>query len=183
MRIAVFCGSRPGRDSAFERAAAAAGAGIAAAGWEMIYGGEATGLMKTVADAALAGGARVTGVVPDIGPLQEHRHPGLTTYIPVADMPQRKQAMLQLADAFLCLPGGLGTLDEFGDVMTADLLGLFDKPVVLFNTEGYYNRLKRLIDQMIREGFADREIRRFLKVSGDWAAVKAFLEGYGKGRR
>lgn len=176
MKIAVFLGSRPGSKPLYRETAEKVGAWIAAEGHSLIYGGEDMGLMGVLADAALRGGASVTGVVPDIPFLKEQRHPGLTEVIPVKDMAERKREMMARADLFLCLPGGMGTLDEFTDVMVSVQLGLMDKPCVLFDAGGYYRAFGAFLRQMTEEGFLDASLLAAVRITDDLAEVGALLD-------
>jgi uncharacterized protein (TIGR00730 family) len=140
-RVAVYCGSANGTDPAFLAEARALGATIAAAGLGLVYGGANVGLMGAVADAALAGGAEVIGILPDLLADKEIAHTGLTSLELVPTMHQRKARMVELADAFLALPGGYGTLEEVLEAVTWAQLRLHAKPCILINTAGYWNGL------------------------------------------
>src|ERR1700678_2484591 len=140
-RVAVYCGSANGNDPAYLAEARALGAAIAAAGLGLVYGGAGVGLMGAVADAALAGGAEVIGVLPDVLAGKEIAHPGLTRLELVSTMHERKARMAALADAFLILPGGYGTLEELMGVVTWAQLRIHNKPVVLINIVGYWDGL------------------------------------------
>ena len=135
-RVAVYCGSANGTDPAFLAEARALGATIAAAGLGLVYGGANVGLMGAVADAALAGGAEVIGILPDLLADKEIAHTGLTSLELVPTMHQRKARMVELADAFLALPGGYGTLEEVLEAVTWAQLRLHAKPCILINTAG-----------------------------------------------
>ncbi len=139
--MAVYCGSASGNDPAFLAEATALGKAIAAAGLGMVYGGASVGLMGAVADAALAGGAEVIGVLPEVLAGSEIAHAGLTRLEVVATMHARKARMVKLADAFLILPGGYGTLDEMMEIVTWKQLRLHAKPCILINTAGYWDGL------------------------------------------
>ena len=151
--LCVYCGASSGGDAAFTDHARAFGAACAARGLGIVYGGGGVGLMGSVADAALAGGGRVVGVIPSS---MESEIPatGLTELIVVDDMHARKRTMFELADAFVSLPGGLGTLDETIEVLTWRQLGLHDRPIMLANREGYWDPLLSLIDHVVATGFA-----------------------------
>ncbi len=139
--VAVYCGSANGNDPAFLAEAKALGAAIAASGLGLVYGGACVGLMGAVADAALAGGSEVVGVLPEILAGKEIAHAGLTRLELVPTMHKRKARMAALADAFLVLPGGYGTLEELLEVVTWAQLRLHAKPCILINTAGYWNGL------------------------------------------
>ena len=157
--------------------AVALGAAIAAAGLGMVYGGASVGLMGTVADAALAGGAEVIGVLPEVLAGSEIAHAGLTQLEVVATMHERKARMVKLADAFLMLPGGYGTLDEMMEIVTWKQLRLHAKPCILINTAGYWDGLLEFLDSTVAAGFLKAENRQLLQVAGDAAeAVKMVVK-------
>ena len=168
-RIAVYCGSAHGNDPAFLTEAVALGAAIAAAGLGMVYGGASVGLMGAVADAALAGGAEVIGVLPEVLAGSEIAHAGLTRLEVVPTMHTRKARMVKLADAFLILPGGYGTLDELMEIVTWKQLRLHSKPCVLINTAGYWDGLLSFLDSTVAAGFLKPENRKLLQVAGNAA--------------
>jgi uncharacterized protein (TIGR00730 family) len=165
-RVAVYCGSANGSDPAFLAEARALGTAIAAAGLGMVYGGASVGLMGAVADAALAGGAEVIGVLPEILSGSEIAHRGLTRLEMVSTMHERKARMVKLADAFLMLPGGYGTLDEMMEIVTWKQLRLHAKPCVLINTAGYWDGLLAFLDRAVDAGFLKAENRGLLEVVG-----------------
>jgi uncharacterized protein (TIGR00730 family) len=142
--------------------ATALGKAIAAAGLGLVYGGACVGLMGAVADAAMAGGAEVIGVLPEVLSGKEIAHAGLTTLELVPTMHERKARMAMLADAFLVLPGGYGTLDELMEMVTWAQLGLHAKPCILINTLGYWNGLLTFLDSTVAAGFLKAENRRLL---------------------
>ena len=113
--------------------------------------------MGAVADAVLAGGGKVIGVIPDVKLIQERRHPGLTECIETKDMAERKQKMIELADAYVALPGGPGTLDEISEVICPARLGIENKACVLFDTDGYYQALKKIFEEMVEVGFSEKK--------------------------
>jgi uncharacterized protein (TIGR00730 family) len=126
---------------------------MAGAGWDLVYGGTSIGLMGAAADAALAGGVEAIGVLPQALQDREIAHRGLTKLHLVASMHERKALMASLSDAFIALPGGYGTLDEFFEIVTWAQLNIHSKPCVLINTDGYYDFLLRFLDHSVREGF------------------------------
>jgi hypothetical protein len=152
-RVAVYCGSADGNHPAFRAEAKALGAGLAAAGLGLVYGGANSGLMGAVADAALAGGAEVIGVLPEVLTGREIAHTGLTALEFVPTMHERKARMHELADAFIALPGGFGTLDELIEALTWAQLGMHAKPCILVNTLGYWDGLIRFLDTAATTGF------------------------------
>jgi uncharacterized protein (TIGR00730 family) len=162
--VAVFCGSRLGANPAFEAAARALGTGLAAAGIRLVYGGGKLGLMGVLADAVLAAGGQVRGVIPDFLVEWEVAHPGVTDMVVTASMHARKQRMAEEADAFITMPGGLGTLDETIEIITWRLLRLHDKPVLLCDVEGSTAPLRAMIDASIANGFAAPEARNTYEV-------------------
>lgn len=174
-RVAVYCGSAPGNHPAFLAEARALGAALAAAGIGVVYGGANVGLMGAVADAALAGGAEVIGVLPEILSGREIAHTGLTRIEIVATMHQRKARMVALADAFLILPGGYGTLDEMIEIVTWSQLRLHAKPCIAINTIGYWNGLLSFLDTAVDAGFLQPENRKLLQVANNAEEAVASL--------
>jgi len=176
-RVAVFCGSAHGANPAFAAEARALGAAIAAAGLGMVYGGASVGLMGTVADAALAAGADVIGVLPKVLTGRELEHTGLTRLELVPSMHVRKARQVELADAFLVLPGGYGTMDEMIEVVTWAQLGMHAKPCILINTVGYWNGLLAFLDTAVEAGFIKPQNRGLVRVAANaQEAVKMVLE-------
>jgi uncharacterized protein (TIGR00730 family) len=170
-RVAVYCGSSNGSSSAFLAEAQALGTAIAQAKLGMVYGGASVGLMGAVADAALAGGAEVIGVLPQLLSNTEVVHSTLTRLEIVSTMHKRKARMVKLADAFLILPGGYGTLDEMMEIVTWKQLRLHAKPCILINTAAYWNGLLDFLDSTVTAGFLRSENRTLLQVATD--AVEA----------
>ena len=172
-RVCVYCGSANGSNPAFRAEATALGKAIAQAGMGLVYGGANVGLMGAVADAALAAGAEVVGVLPDVLAGKEIAHIGLTALETVPTMHERKARMAELADAFLVLPGGYGTLDELMEAVTWAQLGLHAKRCILINTAGYWNGLLEFLDSTVEAGFLKTENRQLLLVASSAAdAVK-----------
>src|SRR6186713_2530087 len=151
--LCIFCGSSPGNRPAYAALAAAAGALIARRGLTLVYGGGRVGLMGALAEAALAGGGRVVGVIPQMLIDREVGHAGLSQLHVVRTMSERKLLMGDLADAFLALPGGIGTMDELFEAWTWTQLGLHRKACGLLNHGGYYDDLVRFLDHAVAEGF------------------------------
>jgi uncharacterized protein (TIGR00730 family) len=174
--VAVFCGSRAGHDPAGHKAAADLGTGLAARGIRLIYGGGRTGLMGALADATLAAGGHVTGVIPDFLTRMEVAHTGVTALHVTESMHTRKRMMFDLADAFITLPGGLGTLDETVEMITWRQLGLHGKPVLLCNAGGWADTLLAALESTIAQGFAGVEARGLFDVLADVPAVLARLD-------
>jgi len=175
-RVAVYCGSANGNDPAFRAEAVALGTELAAAGLGLVYGGANSGLMGAVADAALAGGAEVIGVLPEVLSGLEIAHTGLTSLEYVPTMHERKARMHQLADAFIALPGGYGTLDELLEAVTWAQLGMHAKPCILVNTLGYWDGLLRFLDSAMTAGFlrpANHELLIVAKNAADAVRIAA----------
>ena len=152
--LCVYCGSWRGHDPGLEDFAHAFGAACAARGIELIYGGGGIGLMGTVADAALANGGRVVGIIPRSLLEAEPPFSNVTELVVVDSMHERKERMFQRADGFVVLPGGLGTLDETIEMITWRQLGFHDKPIVLANPRSYWNPLLILFNHIVNQGFA-----------------------------
>ena len=169
--ICVYCGSAPGKDPAFAAEAKAAGTLIAEQGLTLIYGGGKVGLMGLVADAALAAGGEVVGVMPADLVNQEIGHTGLTELVVVNSMHERKWKMAELGDAFLSLPGGPGTFEEFIEQWTWALLGFHAKPCGFANVNGYYEPWRATVRQMIDAGFVADQYGEMLIYEPTTAAV------------
>mgnify|MGYP003584257268 FL=1 len=166
--ICVYCGSRPGVDPAFAAVAAQVGHWIGRHGGQLVYGGGGGGLMGIVADAALAAGGRVVGVIPRALVELEHAHRGCTELIVVETMHERKRIMAERADAFLALPGGIGTFEEFFETWTWRQLGYHNKPLGLLNQHGYYEAMLRFIDHCVASGFMDGSQMQLMNADDDW---------------
>ena len=164
-RVAVYCGSANGTNPAFVAEARALGAAIAAAGLGMVYGGACVGLMGAVADAALDAGAEVIGVLPAVLTGRELEHTRLTRLELVPSMHVRKARIVELADAFLVLPGGYGTMDEMVEVVTWAQLGMHAKPCILINTAGYWDGLLAFLDTAVAAGFIKAKNRGLVQVA------------------
>jgi len=158
-RVCVFCGSSPGFDPAYVQAARAMGTTLGRRGLSLVYGGASVGLMGAMADAALAAGAHVTGVIPSSMVTREIAHPSLHDLRVVATMHERKALMADLADAFVALPGGIGTLDETFEILTWAQLGLHGKPLGFLNVSGFYDPLLAFLEHGIAQRFIRAEHR------------------------
>lgn len=169
--VVVFCGSRVGHDPAWRNAAEALGRGLASSGIQLIYGGGRVGLMGAVADGALAGGGLVTGIIPDFLRAREVAHPGVTDLHVTDTMHRRKALMFERADAFVTLPGGLGTLDETIEIMTWRQLGLHDRPLLIANLNGWATDLLTLLNSFVTDGFTDASSRALYEVLPDVPAI------------
>jgi uncharacterized protein (TIGR00730 family) len=165
--ITVFCGSNAGSRPDYLAAAAELGRVLARRGLTLVYGGASVGLMGQVADAALAAGGTVVGIIPEALKAKELEHRGLTELHVVDSMHTRKQMMASRGDGFLALPGGVGTLEELFEVWTWAQLGHHHKPCGLLDVGGYYDRLAEFLDHMVVEGFVRREHRSMLMVDTD----------------
>ncbi|GAA2800787.1 LOG family protein [Crossiella cryophila] len=177
MRVCVFCGSSPGKGEKYVEAATRLGTVLAEQGVELIYGGASVGTMGVVADAALAAGGRVQGVIPQGLWDREVAHHGLTELHVVADMHERKAKMAALSDAFITLPGGLGTFEELFEVWTWAVLGIHRKPIALLDVDGYYQRLREFVNHAVEEEFVAPEYRDLVFVEEDPLRVlKTFAE-------
>src|SRR5689334_2627522 len=160
--ICVFCGASAGRVEAYRAAAEAVGRTLARRGIRVVYGGGRLGLMGAVADAALAAGGQVTGVIPRGLVDRELAHPGLQELVIVETLHERKAQMEARADAFLTLPGGLGTLEELAEVLSWAQLDLHAKPIGLLDVGGYFGPLEEFLDRAVAEGFLAQRHRRLL---------------------
>ena len=177
-RLAVYCGSSMGSDPAFADAARALGEEMAARGIGLVYGGGRLGLMGVVADAALAAGGHVVGVIPQHLVDDELAHPGLPQLEVVASMHERKARMAELADAFVALPGAAGTLEELFEAWTWGMLGLHAKPAVLVDVDGFWQPLLAQLRRMVDDGYLDARRLDALGVVTEPAELLAFVERY-----
>lgn len=177
MKVCVFCGSAPGARPVYLEAAKALGTGLARAGHELVYGGASVGTMGAVADAALAEGGRVIGVIPRSLVDREIAHQGLSELVVVDSLAARKERMFDRSDAFVSLPGGYGTLDETFEALTLQQLGGPRHPVVFVDLEGFYASLIAFLDHAAQEGLVQRAHRSFVTVVPDVAGALAALQG------
>ena len=169
--VCVFCGSNRGARAVYAETARLVGSTIAQRGLKLVYGGAAVGLMGVLADAALAAGGEVVGVIPAALVKREIAHGGLTALHPVSSMHERKAMMADLSDGFIALPGGVGALEELFEVWTWGQLGHHKKPVGLLNVESFFNPLIAFLDQIESERFMRKEHREMLIVSQDPAEL------------
>lgn len=165
--VGVFCGAHHGNRIAYERSARDLATAIVGTGARLIYGGSAVGLMGVVADKCVADGIEVVGVIPDFMVQAEVAHRGVTDLRIVASMSERKELIIQLADVFVALPGGLGTLDELLEVLTLNQLGIIAKPAGLLDSEGYFSALLDQLRHGRNEGFIAADVIELLSVSAD----------------
>lgn len=173
--VCVFCGARTGAEPRFSALAREAGERLARAGVTLVYGGGSVGMMGVLADAALAAGGEVIGVIPSVLMAREVGHRGLTRLEVVADMQLRKQRMIALSDAFLTLPGGLGTLDEVFEVLTLRQLGEHAKPIVAVSDRGYFDALAASLRAFVVHGLAAERDVAALELHPTVAAALARL--------
>ena len=161
--ICVYCGSRPGTEPAFAEAAREVGLWIAQNKGQLVYGGGHNGLMGMMADACLQAGGRVVGVIPKALVEKEWAHSGCSELHVVENMHERKRLMAERADAFLAMPGGIGTFEEFFEVWTWRQLGYHDKPVGLLNIQGYYDNLLAFLSTSVQQGFMNAEQMQLIR--------------------
>jgi len=176
--VTVFCGSSVGGDAAFASAAEGLGRALATSGRTLVYGGGRVGLMGRVADAALAAGGHVIGVIPEALMAREIGHRGLPDLRVVGSMHERKALMVALGDAFVAMPGGFGTLDELFETVTWSQLGIHAKPIGLLNVSGYFDFLLRFADRAASDGFVRAAHRDLLVVASEPAALLNDLEAF-----
>lgn len=177
-RVCVFAGSSDGARPEYREAAQDLGRALVDRQLGLVYGGARLGLMGVLADAVLAAGGRVTGIIPEHLVAREVAHHGLSELHVVTSMHERKARMAAISDGFIALPGGLGTLEELFEVLTWAQLGLHGKPCGLLNVRGYFDGLLAHIDRSIAEGFVRSDSRRLLLVSGHADALLGQCEQY-----
>jgi uncharacterized protein (TIGR00730 family) len=178
MRICVYAGSNPGTNPAYAEAAAELARLLASRDIGVVYGGGKVGLMGILADAALAADGEVIGVIPQDLMDREVGHGGVTELHVVASMHERKALMAELSDAFVALPGGIGTLEELIEVYTWSQLGLHDKPMGMLNVAGYYDGLAALLDHAVQEGFLRSQHRAALHTAATPAELLGLFVGW-----
>lgn len=174
--VCVYCGSSKGVLDSYAQTAKEIAKALAQRNIRIVYGGGHVGLMGIVADAALQAGTEVIGIIPEHIRAKEVQHTGLTELHVVPDMHTRKRMMVERSDAFIILPGGLGTLDEAFEILTWKKLNLHDKPIILFNYEGYWDPFLELIDRTIEQGFSATQDRRLFGVATSVSEVMALLQ-------
>jgi uncharacterized protein (TIGR00730 family) len=175
--VCVFCGSSFGDAPAFREAARAIGTGIAQMGYSLVFGGGGLGLMGDVAKAALEGGSDIQGIMPAFLQALEPEVSPQEKLIVTPHMQERKNLMLQMSDAFLVLPGGLGTFDEFFEVVTEAQLGVHAKPIIVVNVRGYFDPLDAMLHATIKAGFAKDKILKLYYLADGAEAALEILEG------
>jgi uncharacterized protein (TIGR00730 family) len=178
MRVCVYAGSNPGSNPAYAEATTALGNELAARGIGIVYGGGKVGLMGVIADTVLAAGGEAIGVMPQALIDREIGHAGLTELKVVDSMHERKALMAELADAFIALPGGIGTLEELIEIYTWSQLGIHDKACGVLNVRGYYDGLATFLDHAVSEGFLRAQHRAVLSISADPAELLDALAAY-----
>lgn len=176
--VCVFAGSSPGARPEYAAAARTLGRSLVGEGTSLVYGGGSVGLMGVLADEVLAGGGSVLGVIPRALFEREVAHAGLTELRVVESMHERKAQMAELADAFIALPGGMGTLEELFETLTWGQLGYHDKPCGLLNIAGYWDGMLAALDRAVRERFLADEHRRMLLVEREPSALLSLLRSY-----
>ena len=177
-RVCVFCGSNPGHESSFLEAATKLGTEIGLRGIGLVFGGSRLGMMGAVADAALAVGSEVIGVMPEDLHHKGISHSGLSELVILPSMHARKAYQANLGDAFIAVPGGFGTLDEIAEILTWAQLGLHSKPCGLFNVNSYFDDLVRFFDSSVQQGFLKPEHREMLFVHSDPGQLLDAFQGY-----
>ena len=177
-RVCVFAGSSSGAHPEYNETARMLGTALALRGIGLVYGGGGGGLMGVLADAVLSGGGQATGIIPEPLADRELAHFGLSELRVVSSMHERKAEMENLADAFIALPGGLGTLEEFTEIWTWAQLGIHAKPCGLLNTIGYYDALLQFIDNMVNEQFVQQIYREMIVVDDDVDRLLDAMENY-----
>ncbi|CAI8921736.1 MULTISPECIES: TIGR00730 family Rossman fold protein [Pseudomonas] len=176
--VCVFCGASTGVNPAYREAAIALGQAIAERGLTLVYGGGAVGLMGIVADAAMAAGGEVIGIIPEALKNAEIGHTGLTRLEVVDGMHARKARMAELSDAFVALPGGLGTLEELFEVWTWGQLGYHAKPLGLLDVNGFYSKLGSFLDHVVEEGFVRPQHRAMLQLADSPAELLDAMDSF-----
>jgi hypothetical protein len=177
-RIAVYCGSSTGHDPTYKRAAVALGHALVERGIGLVFGGGRVGLMGVIADAVLAKGGDVRGVIPKALATKELAHTGVTELVVVKSMHERKAMMADLADGFIAMPGGFGTLDETYEMMTWAQLGFHRKPVGFLNVDGYFDSLVAFAERAVRDGFVSADHGAMAQVARTPEELLALMDRY-----
>lgn len=177
-RITVFCGSSDGHQNIYKTRSYELGKKLAQQKTVVVYGGASIGVMGAVADGALENGGEVIGVIPSFLSTKEIAHHSLTELIQVETMHERKMKMHELADGFIILPGGIGTLEEFFEILTWAQLGLHKKPIAIYNVNEYYNDLIHFIDQMVNNGFLKPIHKKLILVSDNETDLLIQMQNY-----
>ncbi|MGH7509573.1 MAG: TIGR00730 family Rossman fold protein [Gemmatimonadales bacterium] len=177
-RVCVFCGTNPGSRPAYGAAARQLGRILAEQGIELVYGGASVGIMGELADSVQEHGGHVTGIIPQQLVEKEAAHTGISDLIVVASMSQRKSQMADMSDGFIALPGGIGTLEGFFEILTWSQLGIHDKPSGILNVEGYFDGLTGFLDHAVREGFLTEPHRNAIMVESDPGKLLERMRAY-----
>lgn len=178
MNITVFCGAKLGNKPIYQAKTAELGKFIANKQHRLVYGGGNSGLMGLIADSVLEAGGKVFGVMPTFLMKYEMAHKNLTEFVEVDDMTTRKQYLFKEGDAFIALPGGLGTLEEIADVISWSKIGQNNKPCVFYNIDNYYAPLRTMLDDMVKAGFLGQAQRDNLLFSDDLSEIAEFISNY-----
>jgi uncharacterized protein (TIGR00730 family) len=177
-RICVFCGTNPGSRPEYEAAARDLGRILAEQEIELVYGGASVGIMGELADSVQEYGGHVTGIIPQQLMEKEAAHTGIRNLIVVASMHQRKSQMADMSDGFIALPGGIGTLEGFFEILTWAQLGIHSKPSGILNVAGYFDELTRFLDHAVQEGFLTREHRGAIMMEADPRVLLQRMQAY-----
>lgn len=178
MKIAVYCGSGYGNDQAYTEGAKRLGRWIGEKKHTLVYGGGEAGLMGVVAREVYEAGCPVVGVIPgDVEFIKSRPQPYVTELIEARNMSERKEKMLEIADVFIALPGGIGTLDEMTEAITLTKIGVWDKKCILFNQKGFYDSFRKVIDDMVAAGFIKSHGMRHVLFSADVEKIEEFIGG------
>ncbi len=177
-RACIYCGSSTGKDPVYSDTAIAMGETLARHGLDLVYGGGSIGIMRIIADSVLKSGGQAIGVIPQSLVDREVAHQGLTELHITSSMHERKSRMAELSDAFIALPGGLGTLEEIFEIWTWTQLGFHDKPIALLNTRDYYSSLLHFLDNAVDQGFVKPDHRHMLIVESDPEKLVMQLKDY-----
>lgn len=178
MNITVYCGSNIGDKEVYEQSAVTVGSWIAEKNHTLVYGGGASGLMGVVADTVLENGAKVLGVRPNFLEEFEVTHPNITQLIKVENMSERKKIMIENGDAYIALPGGLGTIEEISEVLSWSMIGRNSKPCIIFNSDGFYDDLKKQFKKMLDSGFLTKENEKKILFSDSMDEIEKYIDGY-----
>lgn len=178
MNIAVYCGASVGNNPAYSEAAQLIGNWIANNNYKLIYGGGKAGLMGIVADEVLKHNGEVIGIIPTFLVDRELSHPNLTQLEIVNSMSERKNRMIELGECYIALPGGPGTLEEISEVISWARIGQHKNPCILFNVNGYYDKLKELFDDMVKSGFLSEADKSIMLFTDSIEEVEQFIENF-----
>lgn len=178
MKVTVYCGANSGSNDIYYHKTVGLGKWIAQNNHQLVYGGGKVGLMGILADTVIANKGYVTGIIPTFLKDREIAHPGISELISVENMSQRKTRMISLADAFIALPGGPGTLEEITEVISWSRIGQNDKPCILLNIDGYFNSLKGMYEHMVKEGFLSQQDLDKILFSDQIEEIEEFILNY-----